>query len=58
MKCDSCMHNLVCGHIVEMRAFEDKLVELEKSMNLMVSKADVSCKYYLEKTFTTKGAMR
>lgn len=57
MKCDSCMHNVVCEHIVEMRAFEDKLTELEKSMNLMVSKADVNCEYYLEKKFTTKGVV-
>lgn len=57
MKCDSCMHNVVCEHIVEMRAFEDKLAELEKSMNLMVSKADVNCEYYLEKTFTVKGVV-
>ena len=57
MKCDSCMHNLVCEYIVEMRAFEDRLTELEKSMNLMVSKADISCKYYLEKKFTVKGVV-
>lgn len=57
MKCDSCMHNLVCKHREEMREFEEKLRELEKSMNLKPNCSDVNCEYYLEKKFTVKGVV-
>lgn len=49
MKCDSCIHNLVCKYRGQVCEFEKKLEELGESVDFEVGELNMTCKYYLEK---------